>query len=394
MRNSKRIKGQHYRIGFSAMLTEKGQSGIGQYTLQLLNHLADLDSVNTYFIFGIKGDSTLESVNAKNFTLKLSHPIFSYPVFNVLWHLVLLPWLAFKYRLHLLHFPTHRRLCLWSPVPTVATVHDFAAIHQPKKYGRLRHWYMKAFLLPLLRRVQFILAVSRSTLDDLALLVPSLGSKTTVVYNGLDHTIFRKLPPREKENEIFLSKYKIDIPFILFVSRIEHPGKNHVGLIQGYSLMKRQHNVPHGLVLAGGPWNGADFVYQMAKDDAFASEIHFVGFVPQEDLPLFYNLATVVVIPSLWEGFGFPVLEAMACGTPVACSNVGSLPEISGGIPNLFNPQNPQNIADAIFSLLNPPFSGRQEVSVRGMEWAKTFSWDRAARETLSVYFKVIEDGT
>lgn len=378
------------RIGFSAMLTEKGQSGIGQYTLSLLEHLERFDTTNTYFIFGIKGDSTLQRVHAKNFTFILFHPIFFYPVFNVLWHWVVLPWFAWKFQLHLVHLPTHRRLCVWAPVPTVATVHDLAAVHQPEKYGRLRHWYMKTLLTALLHNVTFIIAVSKSTFEDMLTLNPSLGTRAAVVYNGLDHATFRPLPREEIHSKDFQDKYQIHFPFILYVSRIEHPGKNHVRLIQAFALLKKQKRFPHHLVLVGGPWNGAELVYEAARNSVVASQIHFAGFVVSEDLPLFYNQADIVVVPSLWEGFGFPVLEAMACGASVACSNVGSLPEVGGGVVHPFNPLVHEAIGEAMASLLDLPEAERQNLRAKGIQWAGEFSWHKTASETLSVYIKVL----
>lgn len=377
------------RIGISALLTENGQSGIGQYTAKLIEALGKRDSSNEYCIFSLKGDPTLNRIQGSNILIIPVSQYLKLPFLSILWHWFLLPYYSWKFQLHLIHLPTHRRLCLWCPVPIVTTIHDFAAIHQPEKYGKLRHFYVKFILNLLLKQVAAVICVSRSTLEDLQCFAPAVAEKACVVYNGLDHTAFHADVDVKKIREFLNEKFGVRIPFILYVARIEHPGKNHIRLIQAFSQLKAKKNIPHSLVLVGGSWNGADKVYDVARIDEYSRDIHFVGFVPDEDLPKFYPGADVVVLPSLWEGFGLPVLEAMACGAPVACSQVGSLPEIAGGIAKLFDPLNIQDIAQAIDALLRMDIADRISMRKRGLQWANTFSWRKTAHETFGLYQQV-----
>ena len=173
-------------------------------------------------------------------------------------------------------------------------------------------------------------------------------------------------------------------PFILYTSRIEHPGKNHARLIRAFAELKRKERIPHQLVLAGTDRERADEVHRIAEESGFAKDILFTGFVASEDLPLLYQAADLFVFPSLYEGFGLPILEAMACGTPVACSRISSMPEVAGDAAVLFDPEEEGSIASAIRSIITGT-DLRRDLAARGLERSRQFSWARTAAQTLGV---------
>jgi len=411
------------RIGFSALLTEGGRSGIGQYIIQLLGSLQENDATNRYVIFALKGDPSLDHLTSERFTVVRIPGIFARPVPSILWHWFVLPILARRWRLELLHLPSTRRPCPLSPCPTVITVHDLAVLRISGKYGPFRHLYIWNVARGFLRRSAHIIAVSKSTRYDLLAFARLKPNRLSVVHQGVDHKRFCPLD-REYCQAKVTSRYGIRSPFILCVSRLEHPGKNLVRLIEAFAQLKREAVIPHQLVMVGAPWNGAKVIYQAAKSSDFASEIFFPGFISSEDLPLFYNAADVFVLPSLWEGFGFPLLEAMACGVPMACSDRGSLPEVGRESVLYFDPYDPKSIRGAVLSLISPPalekINGhklssthrrgyehteghasneshlkigepRQALISKGLKRAGQFSWDETALRTLEIYHEATE---
>ena len=173
-----------------------------------------------------------------------------------------------------------------------------------------------------------------------------------------------------------------EAPYILYISRIEHPGKNHVRLIEAFERFKDATALPHNLVLAGADRERAEEVHARAKASSQADRIVFTGFLRDEQLPHLYAGADLFVLPSLYEGFGLPLLEAMASGTPVACSNLSSLPEVAGEAADLFDPYQVDDMARAMKNILANP---RQAAKLRerGQARAAQFSWRLTAEKTL-----------
>jgi glycosyltransferase involved in cell wall biosynthesis len=178
-------------------------------------------------------------------------------------------------------------------------------------------------------------------------------------------------------------KFGILGPYMLYISRIEHPGKNHVRLIKAFEIFKKRTGLPHQLVLAGSDRERAEEVHRAAEHSEFSKEIVFTGFAADEDLPDLYKASELFIFPSLYEGFGLPVLEAMACGVPVACSDLSSLPEVCGDAGLLFNPYKETSIAEAIIRLLESE-QVRERYSELGLVRAGQFDWRATALQTLA----------
>jgi glycosyltransferase involved in cell wall biosynthesis len=195
------------------------------------------------------------------------------------------------------------------------------------------------------------------------------------------HTRFRVLPDRSLLSQV-KSKYKTSNHFILAVSNMQ-PRKNLSRLMQAFARARQQHGIPHKLVLVGQQlWLTEN---DLAQARILGDSVVLTGYVPDADLPLLYNAADVFAYPSLYEGFGLPVLEAMACGTPVITSNLSSLPEVAGDAALLVNPYSVEEMSDALVQVLT---NGALKTSLRerGLARAGTFSWERTARQTVEVY--------
>jgi glycosyltransferase involved in cell wall biosynthesis len=210
-------------------------------------------------------------------------------------------------------------------------------------------------------------------------------NRVAVVYGGVDSGFH----PIEDEATLQAArvKYGLFSPFILYVGTIE-PRKNLGRLLRAYTRLRAKYKTPHRLVVAGG----LGWLYQdvLREIDELASEheVIFLGRVPDEDLPTLYSLADVFAFPSLYEGFGLPPLEAMACGVPVVCSNTSSLPEVVGDAGILVSPYDIDALSEAIAGLLEDP-ARRSELAARGRERARLFTWERSARQLLAIYKRV-----
>ena len=178
-------------------------------------------------------------------------------------------------------------------------------------------------------------------------------------------------------------------PYVLYVSRLEHPVKNHVKLIEAFGIFKERTKYPHRLVLAGSDSRGAEKIKEAAASSSFRTDIFFTGHFPNSSLPELYSGADMVVIPSMYEGFGTGVLEAMASGVPVACARAASLPETAAHAALYFEPKNAEYMADRMVTLTSNRDVHR-ECRRLGLEQARNFSWDRCASRTLEIIQKMV----
>jgi glycosyltransferase involved in cell wall biosynthesis len=306
------------------------------------------------------------------------------PVVNLAWHQTVLPFLCRKRGYDVLFLPAaNRRVPFAATCPTVGTVHDFSAIHVAEKYGLARMVYIRQVLPFLVRRMTHVITISESTRRDLLEHARVPEERVTVIPLAVDAAVYT---PRGKEEAIARigPKYGIRGAYILYSSRIEHPGKNHARLIRAFDQLKAREGLPHQLVFAGRDWDRADEVHRMAEQAACARDILFTGFVDAADIPYLYNGADAFVFPSLYEGFGLPLLEAMSSGAPVACSNLSSLPEVAGDAALLFDPYDEEAIGEALRRLLTDE-ALRAGCIRQGLARSRLFTWEATARRTLDV---------
>lgn len=263
----------------------------------------------------------------------------------------------------------------------VVTVHDLIHLKLPRAFTFFKAMAVRPVILNGLRNAKKIIAVSENTKTDILELLPDVEEKIKVIYEAAD-PVFRRIEDKNKAGEV-RKKYNLPDDIILYVGSLKRH-KNIERLVDCYTDLRFK-GIRHRLVIIGrySP-REAQILKKIESTDA-----RYLGEIPTEDLVAIYNLASLLVIPSLYEGFGLPALEAMACGLPVVASSASSLPEAVGDAGLLFDPLNTEEMADKIHSLLSDD-QLRQSLIAKGLERAAAFSWERAASETLKVYEEVI----
>lgn len=378
------------KIGFSACVLQGGRTGVASYVVNLLHTLQDVDTKNSYDILIPNSDQKLIRDGFPRFHKTVISDALGRPVPNILWHNLVLPGHSRREAYDLVHVPSYRRLPFIKGTKVVATVHDLATLHMDNKYDAARMFFNRQVVPSLIRRADHVITVSHFTAADIVNLIGYPAERISVIYSGINHQAYR--PVLADECRIYLrSKYGLESPFIVFVSRVEHPAKNHLRLIQAFERLKARSPSELKLVLAGADWNGADVVKDYAARSPVARDVVFTGFAPITDIQHFYSACEVMVYPSLFEGFGFPIIEALACGAPVICSNTSSMKEIAGkGMPT-FDPLDIDAIAGAMEEALR--VGKTPELTARGMAYAESFKWEKTAKQVMDVYQSVKERG-
>ena len=268
--------------------------------------------------------------------------------------------------------------------PTVLTVHDLIFRHLPAHHKRLNRWYLNATMPLYCRRASHIIAISQQTRRDLIGAYGVDPEKVSVIYEAADPR-FRPQPAEAVER--VRARYGLPERYLLFVGTIE-PRKNLGRLLNAFEAAQAE-GLSDGLVIVGRKgWLYEDFFARLERSPA-REAVHFPGYVPDEALPPLYAGAQALVFPSFFEGFGLPVLEAMACGTPVATSDSSCLPEIGGEAAIYFDPHETEGVTEAVLRLLGDPELG-EALRERGLAQAGAFSWARTAVETERVYDDVL----
>ncbi len=381
------------KIGITTFGGDGGKSGISQYIINVLREFGSLETRPDFEVMVYKDEKELFVPDPDTMSALCFGDFLRSPVVNVAWHQVALPKWCRKQEYDVLFLPAgNRRLPVSLPCPSVGTVHDFSSIHVEGKYDPARMFYIKRVLPFLARRLTRVLTVSESSKKDIVEFAGVPEDNVTVTPLAADNQLYF---PRNREESYrrIGPKYNIRQPYILYISRIEHPGKNHAGLIRAFSILKADENVPHQLVLAGSDWDRAEEVHRTANESRYTDDIVFTGFAPTSDLPDLYCGAELFVFPSLYEGFGLPVLEAMTCGVPVACSNISSIPEVIGDTGALFDPYDEESIADAMRRLLADS-ELLNDCRQRGLERSRQYTWSATAALTLKVIREAAEEGS
>jgi len=248
-------------------------------------------------------------------------------------------------------------------------------------------FYGRVIARRLAQRQDAIIAISQNTASDVLEFFDVSPLRVHVIHNGLEHDRF--FPgSREQAQAKVAETHHLTAPFFLYVARLEHPAKNHVRLISAFNEFKSATGSKWQLVFGGSDWHGAEAIHAAARQSPFASDIRLLGFVSNDDLPDLYRAAEVFVYPSLYEGFGMPPIEAMACGCPVTCSTRGSLGEIVGQAAAIVEPEDVVSMAKQLGLLANDA-SLRERLRAAGLAQAGKFDWNRTATETLSIYSRV-----
>lgn len=358
--------------------------GVGRYTHNLVRGLSRLDKENDYLLFsfllkGYRKKTLLASPPGPNFTLK-SAPI---PTkMTRFWaNRLSIPVEKLIGQCDVVHFP--------EPYPfksrsgrVIVTVHDVSFALMPQFFTKeTRDTFTKQMEI-VVRRADEIIAVSEQTKIDLMNIYGLDGGKIHVILHGVEES-FEPLDEGKKLEEI-RARFGLPDRFVLQVGTLE-PRKNHRRLLEAYRLMCMRHGEEYGLVVCGKRGWLYDDLIQAAERPELRDRVVFTDYVEDKELPSIYNLSSAVVYPSLYEGFGLPILEAMACGKPLLTSNRGAMAEVAGDAALLVDPENVEEMAEGLHRLLcDEPL--RERLARAGRERAQEFTWERAARATLDVY--------
>ncbi|MCE5230308.1 glycosyltransferase family 4 protein [bacterium] len=272
----------------------------------------------------------------------------------------------------------------------VVTVHDVYFNHAPQDVDAYGGGYFLQTFPKGLPAVDHIISVSQFTRDELLRFYELDPDRISVIHSGVDRQRFSS--EASSDDDKALERFGIEQPYILCVATLE-PRKNLPALVEGFARMMqilkaaRQH--PPRLVIAGPPGWSTTSMDKLVTDNELRRMIKWTGYVPDEVLPALYRKAFALIFPSVYEGFGMPVLEAMACGCPVVMSNAGSLPEIGGDCATYFNPRSSDSIARSLAKFMIDPHL-RSYMRASGLNHVKKFTWESTARATLDVYRRVL----
>lgn len=369
-------------------------AGIGRLTRELVRALLKLESAHrfTLFVMGRPGPEVPLSNLLRTRDLPLRVTRLSDRWLYRLWFRLRLPlavqWLSGSCDLY--HATDFVLPPLWRGTKSVLTVHDLSFERDPDSAPPRLLPFLKRVVPDSVRRATHIIADSHATARDLVDLYGVPPEKITVIHSGVDA---RFSPPRDtlldrRRTEYVLQRYRLRPPFVLTVGTLQRR-KNHARLVEAFAhIAARDPNV--SLVIAGGKGWLYDDVHQTIARLGLQARVHFTGFVEDADLPYVYRLAAVFAFPSLYEGFGLPPLEAMACGVPVVTSNTSSLPEVVGDAGLMVDPKDVRALAAALEQALFDESWRRQSIE-RGLARARQFSWERAAQQLLATYEQILQ---
>jgi len=286
-----------------------------------------------------------------------------------------------------MHFPYFSVPVLYKK-PYVVTIHDLSFLYYPEMFRKTDLFQLKIGSKHSINNAAHIIAVSQTTKDDIVKNYQVDPSKITVTYEGYDKDRFK--PQSKSKIESVKSKYKVKGDYIIFVGTLQ-PRKNLERLIEAFDIVNGKWKMENGklqLIIVGKRGWMYYQIFEKVKTLKLDDRIIFTDYVPDDDLPALISGATVYVLPSLWEGFGIPVIEAQACSVPVVVSKTSSLPEIVGDSAILIDPESVDSIASGINEVLTDE-KKRFDLVKRGFENIKRFSWRNCAQETLTILEKV-----
>jgi len=347
------------------------RTGTENYSFDLIRHLLALRSNHRYRLY---------FNHPPPYELRITNHESRVMPFPRLWTHLRLSWEMARCPPDVLFVPAHV-LPVVHPRRSVVTIHDLGYLYYPEAHRLLDRLYLDLSTRYNAHAAAHLIADSSATKRDLTERYGTEPDKITVVYPGYDQTTFQPVRD-EKVIEAVKARYDIAGNYVLFVGTLQ-PRKNLIRLTEAFSNL--QYPISNiQLVMAGKKGWLYEKIFQQVEELGLERRVVFTGYVVEGDLPALLSGARLFVFPSLYEGFGLPVLEAMACGTPVVCSSASSLPEVAGDAAVLLDPLDVEGLAAAMERVLHDE-ELRAELIERGFEQARKFSWERCARETLEV---------
>lgn len=361
-------------------------TGIGRYTYEISLRLQKLsqDKYEFFFnygfiskeLYGQNLNQTLKQQKAKKLQAFIKKSPFLKKITRTLY--------AFIAKFHRVTYELY-----WQPsfIPNpnikakkvICTIHDFSFLLHPQWHPKERIEYLQTHLY-LAKKADHIITGSNFTKQEIIRYMQIPNEKISVIYHGVDHKLYKPYPQNELQET--KAKYDLHEKFLLFVGSIE-PRKNLLTLLKAYNLFSEEQKKMIPLILVGFKgWENREIMQEIEKNGEY---IRYLGYVSDEELAHLYNLCTLFIYPSLYEGFGLPPLEAMACGAVVVTSNIASLPEVCGDAALYIEPTNPQDIKDKI-TLVMESETLKKELSQKSLSQAVHFSWESAVEKHFEIF--------
>ncbi len=378
-------------------LMDERYSGVSEYTRLLLTALLRADSENRYFFYyNSYADISarlprFDFPNVRLIRTQIPNKLFNYPLLR-LWRRPRFDNIVQRLtgeKMDIFFMP-HVNFAAWSPsVKTILAVHDLSFFRFPEFFSwRKNLWHFLLGIKQLIRRFDTVVAFSHNTAEDVQALSGIAATRVSVIASGLEAG-FSPMSSSDPRLSVVRQKYGLPKRFILALSTIE-PRKNIEGLIEAFEILKRRDGFKDlQLIIAGGRGWKATPIYRRATTSFVSSDIRFIGYVENEERVALYNLASTFVFPSFYEGFGFPPLEAMACGTPTIVAAASCLPEMVGSGAITVDPYDSTLFGEALYNVLSDEFLARR-LSAEGMKRTTSFSWKSTAEKYLELFHKTV----
>jgi glycosyltransferase involved in cell wall biosynthesis len=375
------------RIGFNFHSNDNYISGVEYYSIGLLRGLLDIDRQNQYIVFTNNPGLVSSYISSRDNLIVRDCSFLKNRLRRILWEHLRLASIAKKENIDVLHCPHYICPVIRSSAAYVTTIHDTIAIDRPDWCKKSNAAYYGRFMEKSVKMASRITAVSKFTADRISHNFNVNGSKVKVVYPGIDIGIFNLYQDTEKQNHV-RAKHNLPENYILYSGNIE-PKKNILNLLRAFRLL-RNNGTRHSLVISGQRDWKSENVFDFLRKKFRPDEVILTGYIDRSDIGYVYKMADCLLLPSFCEGFGFPALEAFACGLPVAASRVGILQEIDKNSYTNLEPHAPEQMAESINKLLTD-YKLRDLQIKTALAVVKKFNWSDCAAKTLAIYREVIE---
>jgi glycosyltransferase involved in cell wall biosynthesis len=366
------------RIGINAQILTDGRTGVTRFAKNVIQLLPEIGIENEFIVFGNPLDVNLQQ---KNVTLIPTSALINSSVKRILWEQTLLPHLIKNMNIDLMYYPDHTSPVFKIIPKVIISVHDVSTFAVPETVGTVRRFYKQSVIKRSVQLCDAIITGSEATKKEMIKYLPNSAHKTSVVPYGLEESF-----AQVQDNSILSSikaKYNLTTPFILHVGTIE-ARKNIVRIVRAFANGRKNHQWKQRLVLVGTPGYGFEKIKETIETENVEDSVTITGYVGNNDLSGIYSLADALIYPSLYEGFGFPPLEAMKCGCPVIASYTTSLPEVIGDAGVLVDPYSENEIFDALHRVITD-IKLHEKLVQKGKDRIRQFTWKKTVEGILQV---------